>query len=104
MKNSSDAIGNRTRDFPVFSTVPQRTACPNECLTDSDFEEGPALILRAIMCYTFLEEKGKPRTCQVVTSVVRNLNQDRTGMVAVGTRQLVQVFIVLQFATLLSGI
>ena len=73
MKNSSDAIGNRTRDFPVCSAAPQPNACSNKYSTESDFEEGPAIILRAIMCYTFLEEKGKPRTCQVVTPVVRNL-------------------------------
>ena len=73
MKNSSDAIGNRTRDFAVCSAVPQPTAFSNEYLTESDFEEGPALILRAIMCYAFLNEEGKPRTCVVVMSVVRNL-------------------------------
>ena len=28
MKNSSDAIGNRTRDLPNFSAVPQPTAPP----------------------------------------------------------------------------
>jgi hypothetical protein len=28
MKNSNDTIGNRTRDLPVCSTVPQLTACP----------------------------------------------------------------------------
>jgi len=28
MKNSSDAIGNRTRDLPAFSAVPQPTAPP----------------------------------------------------------------------------
>ena len=73
MKNSSHAIGNRTRDFLACSAVPQPTVRSNECLTESDFEEGPILILCAIMCYNFLKEKGKPRTCQVVTPVVRNL-------------------------------
>jgi hypothetical protein len=48
MTNSSDAIGNRTPDFPVCSAVPQTAACSNEYLTESDFEEGPAIILRAI--------------------------------------------------------
>jgi hypothetical protein len=28
MKNSSDTIGNRTRDLPACSTVPQSTAQP----------------------------------------------------------------------------
>jgi hypothetical protein len=28
MKNSSDTMGNRTRDFPVCSAVPQPTASP----------------------------------------------------------------------------
>jgi len=73
MKNSSDAIGNRNRDFPVCSAVPQPTVCSNECVTETDFVEGPALILHAIMCYASLEEKVNPRTYQVVTSVVRNV-------------------------------
>jgi len=73
MKNSSDAIGNRTRDFPVCSAVPQPTEFSYEYLTEINFEEAPALILRAIVCHAFLKEEGKPRTCQVVTSVVRNL-------------------------------
>ena len=30
MKNSSDNIGNQTRDLPAFSTVPQPTAPPCE--------------------------------------------------------------------------
>jgi len=30
MKNSSDTIGNRTRDLPACSTVPQTTASPRE--------------------------------------------------------------------------
>jgi hypothetical protein len=29
MKNSSDTIGNRTRDLPVCSAVPEPTAPPN---------------------------------------------------------------------------
>ena len=74
MNNSSDAMGNRTRDFPVCSAVPQPTACSSDCLTESDFEDGPALILCAVMCYNFLNEKGKPRTCQVVTHVVSLFN------------------------------
>jgi hypothetical protein len=28
MKNSNDTIGNRTRDFPACSAVPQPTALP----------------------------------------------------------------------------
>ena len=28
MKNSTDTIGNRTRDLPTCGTVPQRTAQP----------------------------------------------------------------------------
>jgi len=28
MKNSNDTIGNRTRDLPTFSAVPQPTAPP----------------------------------------------------------------------------
>ena len=31
MKNSNDAVGNRTRDLPVFSAVPQPTAPLYEC-------------------------------------------------------------------------
>jgi len=29
VKNSNDIIGNRTRDFPARSTVPQSTVPPN---------------------------------------------------------------------------
>jgi hypothetical protein len=95
MKNSSDAIGNRTRDFPACSAVPQPTVCSNECLTEGDFEEGPTLILHAIMCYTFFEEKGKPPTCQVVTPFSSKFEiSDRLGMVAAGMRQSVQVFMI----------
>jgi len=32
MKNSSDTIGNRTRDLPVCSAVPQPTASPRCCI------------------------------------------------------------------------
>jgi hypothetical protein len=31
MKNSSDTIGNRTRELPVCSAVPQPTAPPAAC-------------------------------------------------------------------------
>jgi hypothetical protein len=32
MKNCNDTIGNRTRDLPACSAVPQPTACPNVLL------------------------------------------------------------------------
>jgi hypothetical protein len=38
MKNSNDTIGNRTRNLPSFSAVPQPTALPHaptELLSDS---------------------------------------------------------------------
>jgi len=31
MKNSSDTIGNRTRDLPTFNALPQPTAPPAAC-------------------------------------------------------------------------
>jgi len=31
MKNSNDTIGNRTRDLPACSAVPQPTSPPNAC-------------------------------------------------------------------------
>ena len=31
MKNTSDTIGNRTRDLPAWGTVPQPTAPPRAC-------------------------------------------------------------------------
>ena len=34
MKNCSDNIGNRTRDLPTFSAVPQPTALPRTHSTD----------------------------------------------------------------------
>ena len=41
-KNSNDTIGNRTRDLPIYSTVPQPTAPPRamqSCTRSSVFEE-----------------------------------------------------------------
>jgi hypothetical protein len=37
MKNSNDIIGNRTRDLPACSAVPQPTALPQETITYIDF-------------------------------------------------------------------
>ena len=35
MKNSNDTIGNRTRDLPASSAVPQTTATPAACHTSN---------------------------------------------------------------------
>jgi hypothetical protein len=38
MKNSSDTIGNRTRDLPACSKVPQLTAPPRAPCHDDDYD------------------------------------------------------------------
>ena len=47
MKNSDDTIGNRTRDLPACSAVPQPTASPR-CLTKE------VLFLLPTFCYHFV--------------------------------------------------
>jgi hypothetical protein len=42
MKNSSDTIGNRNRDLPRCSTVPQPTAPPRALLSGVDEGKVPA--------------------------------------------------------------
>jgi len=46
MENSSDTIGNRTRDLPAFSAVPQPTAPP---LTPLEW-----LVLFVILCFAII--------------------------------------------------
>jgi len=41
-KNSSDTIGNRTRDLPACSAVPQPTAPPRGLLSGDDGQKSPA--------------------------------------------------------------
>jgi hypothetical protein len=51
MKNSDDTIGNRTRDLPVCSAVPQPTAvaCWEELFSHSDVvEDSGVLRLEAV--------------------------------------------------------
>jgi len=38
-KNYNDTIGNRTRDLPVFSAVPQPTAPPREAVKRYNYRE-----------------------------------------------------------------
>ena len=38
MKNSNDFIGNRNRDLPAYSGVPQPTAPPAACPLNSDYK------------------------------------------------------------------
>jgi hypothetical protein len=52
MKNSSNNIGNRTHDLPVYSTVPQTTAARyNKCDGTRKYEngkgKGKAILLKA---------------------------------------------------------
>jgi len=51
MKNSNDTIGNRTRDLPTFSVVPQPTAPPR-----TPFVEDTNLV----KCYTVSTGKCYP--------------------------------------------
>ena len=47
MKNSNDTMGNRTRDLPACSAVPQPTAPPREenCYTFPKFPKHQLLLL-----------------------------------------------------------
>jgi hypothetical protein len=70
MKNSNDTIGNRTRDLPACSAVPQPTATPRASIFYSTWEklqqikspfmkkmradwlrDAPAIILCGIFCF-----------------------------------------------------
>jgi hypothetical protein len=53
MKNSNDAIGNRTHDLPTCSAVPQPTAPPAACPTMLIVI---AYLLNSICKYRFLME------------------------------------------------
>jgi hypothetical protein len=51
MKNSKDTIGNRTRDLPACSAVPQPTAppgVPNKICNDRSFGKGHLLDLQPL--------------------------------------------------------
>ena len=39
MKNSNDTFGNRTRDLPACSAVPQQTALPRTPYNDDDDDD-----------------------------------------------------------------
>jgi hypothetical protein len=63
MKNSNDTIGNRTRDLPVCSTVPQTTAPPStsdvqsktrEKISDTDIKNFKQSVLRKVCAFVFL--------------------------------------------------
>ena len=58
MKNSSDTIGNRTRDLPACSAVPQPTALPRAPIYIYIYILKPAQELRLILflCYDFLAD------------------------------------------------
>jgi hypothetical protein len=48
MKNSNDTIGNRTRDLPACSAVPQPTAPPRAPRLQADVQEIVVLFLAAV--------------------------------------------------------
>ena len=64
MKNSSDIIGNRTRDLPTCSTVPQPTALPR----------APALLRYCLTLYP-VAVTGVYRTtvCSAVINVITTI-------------------------------
>jgi hypothetical protein len=51
MKNSSDTIGNQTRDLPACSTVPQLTAPPRNPLVCMDCEQFTIVMPISILCH-----------------------------------------------------
>jgi hypothetical protein len=60
MKNSSDTIGNRTRDLPTCIPVPQLTATPRiPCTTDDRFQ--PQVSSNRNVIYKVALSSGVPR-------------------------------------------
>jgi hypothetical protein len=65
MKNSSDTIGNRTRDLPTCSPVPQPTAPPRTPLWDSRGVKSELFLLdlkvkiTGCVCHTNHEAQNK---------------------------------------------
>ena len=81
MKNSSDTIGNRTRDLPTCSTVPQPTAlrrCVVYFICGDDEYNSQSCQCR-IACYTTVKElhgtiqfnRNTNRLSKCVSSVVQ---------------------------------
>jgi hypothetical protein len=76
MKNSNDTIGNRTRDLPVCSAVPQPTAPPRapkntaivkylimKCVTDKKATRFERVELQCLLHTTCIRIKYKPAFC-----------------------------------------
>ena len=77
MKNSSDTIGNRTRDFPICSTVLQSTAPPR----------APDISMSCINIYTIHTQHF--RRAQQYRTVLRH---HETAFPYHGSTEHVQVF------------
>jgi len=70
MKNSNDTIGNRTRDLPACSAVPQPTvlpaACPH-CMVSTAFNFMTTITLTFRPTYECNRQWfGKTQKCQVI--------------------------------------
>jgi hypothetical protein len=46
MKNSSEVIGNRTRDLPACSAVPRATAPPTTCIYNQPWPDSTDIAVR----------------------------------------------------------
>ena len=74
MKNSNDTIGNRTRDLPACSTVPQPTAPPRvPCWTCNptnfpDTVSTVSRLLELLILRKYAEKINKTVTCRLEKS------------------------------------
>ena len=68
MKNSSDTIGNRIRNLPACSAVPQPTAPPR---TSSDRKE----VLLSLLCQTVFPERLAFTSCILTEFAIASVVQ-----------------------------
>jgi len=68
-KNSNDTIGNRTRDIPTCSAVPQPTALPRTPNVYRTSCEVPVIIVRFEWNLNFLEIFKKNRTLKLLNGM-----------------------------------
>jgi len=67
MKNSSDTIGNRTRDLPTCSAVPQPTAPPRAPPMNSTIGKYMQYNINILYNYTFSENKLAKHGAEIKT-------------------------------------
>jgi hypothetical protein len=87
IKNSSDTIGNRTRDLPVCSAVSQPTAPPRNPIKGEMMEKTKSTVLR--LCYSecyygylkIHQRKQSHKVCVCVLDVTVSCHRNSLGAV-----------------------